>query len=59
MKKKKLTKLSLKKETIVKLSNKQQEEIQGGGFTTLGNCKTKFTCCNVPVGCNLSVGCGY
>lgn len=55
--KKSLKKLILKKEQISVLTKHDQQNIEGGGFTTLGNCKTKFTCCNTPTSCNLSLGC--
>ncbi|MDR2937095.1 MAG: class I lanthipeptide [Rikenellaceae bacterium] len=56
--KKKLTKLSLKKEVVSVLSKKDQANVQGGGFTTfLGDCQSRFTCCVLPTSCALSTDC--
>lgn len=48
--KKKLQKLSLKKETISELNKKELSDIQGGWTTTIGDC-SHFACCCSFFGC--------
>lgn len=54
-----LKKLSLKKDVISVLNKNEQANLQGGGFTTWGNCQTRFTCCVVQTSCALSTDCNY
>lgn len=47
MEKKKLKKLSLKKETISSLTSVEQGHIRGGGTTSFNaNCSNGFICCD-------------
>lgn len=48
--KKKLQKLTLKKETISELNKKELSDIQGGWTTTIGECSHLFCCCSLA-GC--------
>ena len=58
--KKKLMKLSLKKETIAKLNNKEMKKIEGGAtasgcptYCSCGTCGGEYTCADPP--CNTAI----